>query len=233
MTPISTRRGIVRLAGAATLGGLAGCSRENGGENDEEESDANGGAGENGREDGNGTGEGNAQEQGDGEGEEEGDGQGDENGETEAGEENASTVTAVASGEATEEGEFYFDPPMATVDTGETVRWEIEAEQHTVTAFHPDNQVPNRIPESADPFDSDTLAETDTFERQFEEEGVYDYFCRPHESEGMVGTVVVGEPDPADQPGLAEPQGDGEISEPAVEELTVLNGRAESYLEEL
>lgn len=155
-----------------------------------------------------------------------------ENGESDTTEDDVSTVTAVATGDADEEHEFYFDPPMITVSEGESVRWEIESEQHSVTAFHPDNQFPNRIPEGAEPFDSDTLAEDDAFEQQFDAEGVYDYLCRPHQEEGMAGSVVVGEPDPDDQPGLEAPEEGEGVSDATVERLTTLNEEARMYLEE-
>lgn len=157
---------------------------------------------------------------------------GDEDGETDAQSGDGGTVMAVADREVGEDDEFYFEPQMATVEPGATVQWEVESGRHTVTAFHPNNQVPNRIPENADPFDSDTLAEDDTFDVQFDEEGVYDYFCQPHEHEGMVGTVVVGDPDPAGQPGLEEPRRNEDIDEPAIEELIDLNERTVSSLEE-
>lgn len=97
----------------------------------------------------------------------------------------------------------------------------------------PDNGYPDRIPDDAEPFDSDTFAEDDTFELEFEAEGVYDYVCRPHEHEGMVGTVVVGEPDPDEEPGLEAPEEDEGLSEITVERLEELNEEARSYLEEL
>ncbi|WP_288142903.1 plastocyanin/azurin family copper-binding protein [Mesorhizobium sp.] len=31
-------------------------------------------------------------------------------------------------------------------------------------------------------------------ERIFEEDGVYDYYCVPHEHAGMVGRIVIGNP---------------------------------------
>ena len=44
-----------------------------------------------------------------------------------------------------------------------------------------------------------------TFEPVFTVQGVYDYFCKPHEMAGMVGRIVVG--DPGDGPGT-KPFGD-------------------------
>ena len=56
-----------------------------------------------------------------------------------------------------------------------------------------------RIPEGAEPWDSGVLQtqapeKGSTFEHTFTQEGVYDYFCRPHEAAGMVGRIVVGRP---------------------------------------
>jgi len=50
-------------------------------------------------------------------------------------------------------------------------------------------------PEAAAPWDSGFLVKPgDTFEVTFTVEGVYDYFCLPHEAAGMVGRIVVGRP---------------------------------------
>jgi len=46
-----------------------------------------------------------------------------------------------------------------------------------------------RIPERAAPWDSGVLVNPDDrFEVTFAKEGVYDYFCLPHEGAGMPGT---------------------------------------------
>jgi hypothetical protein len=80
---------------------------------------------------------------------------------------------------------------------------------HTVTAYHPKNHSAyrSRIPLGAEPWDSDLLVEKGAlFSWTFTREGVYNYFCRPHESLGMVGAIVVGKA--VDGPGLAPPQAD-------------------------
>jgi hypothetical protein len=52
-----------------------------------------------------------------------------------------------------------------------------------------------RIPEAAEPWDSGFLINPgDHFEVTLTVEGVYDYFCLPHEAAGMVGRIVVGRP---------------------------------------
>lgn len=54
-----------------------------------------------------------------------------------------------------------------------------------------------RILERASPWDSRFLVNPgDRFEVTFAEEGVYDYFCLPHEGPGMVGRLIVGHPRP-------------------------------------
>jgi plastocyanin/uncharacterized membrane protein len=80
----------------------------------------------------------------------------------------------------------YFDPVGLHVEPGTTVRFEIAAGSHSVTAYE------DRIP-TAEPFDSDTMSEG-AFEYTFDTPGTYDYYCKPHKAMGMVGRIVVGEP---------------------------------------
>jgi plastocyanin len=86
-----------------------------------------------------------------------------------------------------EMGNNYFDPIGLHVDPGTTVRFEIAAGGHSVTAYE------DRIPADASAFDSGVIS-SGGFEYTFDEPGTYDYFCIPHESVGMVGRVVVGSP---------------------------------------
>ena len=89
---------------------------------------------------------------------------------------------------------------------GDTVRWVQLSGFHSIAAYHPSNDNHElRIPVSAKPWDSGVLLAEDptraaTFEHVFTVQGVYDYFCKPHERAGMVGRIVVG--DPGDGPGL-------------------------------
>jgi len=100
----------------------------------------------------------------------------------------------------TPEGKTYFDPAGIHIAPGDTVRWVQLSGFHSITAYHPDNDNHElRIPETAEPWDSDILLADypkrgATFEHVFTVQGVYDYFCKPHEMAGMVGRVVVGEP---------------------------------------
>jgi len=90
----------------------------------------------------------------------------------------------------------WFDPVGIYIDPGQRVRWVVEQSVHTTTAYHPKNGNRSlRIPENAAPWDSGYLVNPgDHFEVTFEVEGVYDYFCIPHEQAGMVGRIIVGKP---------------------------------------
>jgi plastocyanin len=102
-------------------------------------------------------------------------------------------------------GQTYFEPAGVHIAAGDTIRWIQVAGFHSITAYHPSNDNHElRIPTSAKPWDSGVLLGTypasgSTFEHVFTVQGVYDYFCRPHEMAGMVGRIVVG--DPGDGPG--------------------------------
>lgn len=80
-----------------------------------------------------------------------------------------------------------FDPVGLHVEPGTTVRFELEEGSHSATAYA------DRIPADAEPFDSGVI-DAGSFEHTFEVPGTYDYYCIPHESMGMVGRIVVGEP---------------------------------------
>ncbi len=107
----------------------------------------------------------------------------------------------------TNESGYHFDPHIVWVSKGGTVTWILESGSHTATSYHPTFDKPRRIPNAAAAWDSGMLTKKGaTFERTFEDEGIYDYFCIPHEYRGMVGSVIVGHPKARDQPGLAPSQ---------------------------
>src|SRR5262245_22361351 len=71
-----------------------------------------------------------------------------------------------------------FDPKTITVAQGTTVRWVNHGkETHTVTAR--DGRFDQELRPGA------------SFSVTFGAPGTYQYYCRPHEKMGMVGTVVV------------------------------------------
>jgi plastocyanin len=100
----------------------------------------------------------------------------------------------------TDGSHVWFDPIGLRVEPGQTIRW-INLDpgnSHTATAYHPKNfERPLRIPEAAKPWDSDYLLPNESFAVRLTQEGVYDFFCVPHEHAGMVGRIIVGRPGPS------------------------------------
>lgn len=96
----------------------------------------------------------------------------------------------------------WFRPRGVLIRVGQTVRWVNQdvGNVHTVTAYHPDNKKPLRIPDPALSWNSNYLMPNDSFTWVFDVPGVYDYFCIPHEQAGMVGRIVVGDADVALHP---------------------------------
>lgn len=108
----------------------------------------------------------------------------------------ASTQTIEMRG--TPRGErVWFDPIGLAVAPGTTIRFvnRDRVNTHTATAYHPKLfGRPRRIPEDARPWDSGFLLPQEGFEVTLRQPGVYDYYCIPHEMAGMVGRIVVGQP---------------------------------------
>ncbi|WP_214876729.1 plastocyanin/azurin family copper-binding protein [Paraburkholderia strydomiana] len=97
--------------------------------------------------------------------------------------------------------DVWFDPIGLWVRTGRAVRWvnRDAGNSHTATAYHPAVfGRSRRIPAHARPWNSDYLLPNGSFEVTFTEPGVYDYYCLPHEHAGMVGRIVVGDPNAKD-----------------------------------
>lgn len=130
----------------------------------------------------------------------------------------------------TEGEQHHFAPHAVWIEPGGTVTWKNKSGQHDAVAYHPDNgEKPLRIPENAEPWSTGLLTENgETVTHTFETEGVYDYFCTPHEHMGMVGTIIVGEPDAHGQGGLEEPQ--DSLPEGAMSELADLGKQVNEAL---
>ncbi|MEX0994696.1 MAG: plastocyanin/azurin family copper-binding protein [Balneolaceae bacterium] len=96
------------------------------------------------------------------------------------------------------ESDARFEPAIVQVSPGDVIRFEVLEGIHTVTAYHPDNRRPLRMPANAEPFDSGPLTIGDVWELTLEVKGVYDYFCLPHEQMGHAGRIITG--DVADMP---------------------------------
>ena len=128
----------------------------------------------------------------------------------------AEAVTIRMRGDATG-AHVGFDPAGLRLRPGDSVRWlNVDAgNAHTATAYHPANFTrPRRIPAAATAWDSDYLLPEEGFAVTLTVEGIYDYFCVPHEHAGMVGRLIVG--DPAADPWIDDPQAAGDLPEAAL-----------------
>ncbi len=86
-----------------------------------------------------------------------------------------------------------FTPQNIIVLAGDTVRWEWTSGSHTVT-----NGTGFLDPQAGTLFDTTINAGNPVFEYTFNDPGIFDYFCRPHEQFGMTGRVLVDAPTATD-----------------------------------
>ena len=87
-----------------------------------------------------------------------------------------------------------FEPARVTVPAGASVVWRNDgATLHTVTADPTRARTTGNVqlPAGAEPFESESLPQGQTFGRQLTVAGEYRYVCRIHEESGMVGTIIV------------------------------------------
>lgn len=94
-------------------------------------------------------------------------------------------------------GAFHFAPVGLHVDPGAIVEFDFHTPEHTATAYHPDQERQQRVPDCVPAFSSTINEHHGFWLYRFEEEGVYDLFCSPHEWGGMGMRIVVGD-DPGD-----------------------------------
>jgi plastocyanin len=120
----------------------------------------------------------------------------------------------------------WFDPIGILIKPRQTVRWTNgnPGNSHTTTAYNPANfDRPLRMPQAAKSWNSGYLLPDEAFSVTFTEQGVYDYYCIPHEHAGMVGRIIVGEPVPHGWMELAGTDGDLPVEAlnafPKVEEI--------------
>lgn len=104
--------------------------------------------------------------------------------------------------------EFYFEPTGLAVEVGDTVQFDMATPHHNVNAYHPALGYTQRVPDRTPAYSSPILAAGEYWLWTFNNEGVHNIMCAPHELFGMVGTVVVGS---ATGPG-ATPVGEGPTS---------------------
>jgi plastocyanin len=87
-----------------------------------------------------------------------------------------------------------YSPARVTVRAGETVEWRnTSLITHTVTDDPKRATAPADagLPSGAQPFDSGDIPAGQVYLRRFTVAGTYHYFCTHHETDGMVGTIVV------------------------------------------
>lgn len=96
----------------------------------------------------------------------------------------AEHIVYANAGKATE---MRFAPQDIEIKAGDTVTWINNADMyHNVKALKKD------IPADAEPFTSKGLAKKDDrWSHTFSISGKYNYFCVPHRSMGMIGSVTV------------------------------------------
>ncbi len=121
-----------------------------------------------------------------------------------------------------------FDPPGLVIAPNDRVVWVLkenaQGNGHTVTAYHPSQDRPLRIPSGARPWNSGLMTHIgQSYSYVFTLPGVYDYFCALHEQQGMVGRVIVGSASAAVEQGLPAA---AQLSLPTVEELSGVVGEA-------
>lgn len=87
-----------------------------------------------------------------------------------------------------------FDPATVTITKGGTVTWTNSSSMvHSVTddPAKAANKADAVLPAGAAAWDSGLLNAAATFTHKFDVAGTYKYFCIPHESLGMLGTIIV------------------------------------------
>lgn len=88
---------------------------------------------------------------------------------------------------------FVFEPAGLHISPGDIVEFRGTSPDHTVTAYHPEHGFQRRIPENVPPFSSPMVPQGGSWLYRFDQPGVYDLFCGPHHTYGMVMRLVVGD----------------------------------------
>src|SRR5213082_1176268 len=95
----------------------------------------------------------------------------------------AATVTVMVG-----PGGLFFKPSSVTIHTGDSVLWMWSSSGHSSTSGSPG--MPNGL------WDSGILNQGAMFTRTFNSVGSFPYYCTPHGSFGMVGTITVASASP-------------------------------------
>lgn len=116
---------------------------------------------------------------------------------------------------------FHFAPLGLHVEPGDVVRFEIQSPDHTITAYHAGHGRQQRVPDDAKPFSSPIITPGGYWLYRFDEPGIYDINCAPHEFFGMVMRIVVGDPDADGYDGTFSEDGRPPVSEDDLRSLGI------------
>ncbi|WP_458206541.1 plastocyanin/azurin family copper-binding protein [Haladaptatus sp. NG-SE-30] len=86
-------------------------------------------------------------------------------------------------------GELVFEPTELSISPGTTVKWVWESNTHNVI---PESQPSGSSWKGTPGGESKTYDSGYTYSHTFETPGKYEYYCAPHKSAGMTGTIQVG-----------------------------------------
>nr|WP_321111164.1 plastocyanin/azurin family copper-binding protein [Halorussus salinisoli] len=87
-------------------------------------------------------------------------------------------------------GSLVFEPAELTIAPGTTVNFVWESDNHNVV---PESQPDGANWEGTEGGESKTYDTGHEYSHTFETTGTYEYFCQPHKTAGMVGTITVQE----------------------------------------
>ena len=102
---------------------------------------------------------------------------------------------------------FNYDPVGLRVEPGDIVLYSAESPDHLVAAYHEGHGRQNRVPDEVGPISSPMPPVGGYWLYQFETEGVYDFYCSPHQTFGMVHRVVVTDDEEAPDLSIEEDYG--------------------------
>ncbi|WIV68099.1 twin-arginine translocation signal domain-containing protein [Natrialbaceae archaeon AArc-T1-2] len=114
--------------------------------------------------------------------------------------------------------EFFFEPAGLAIEPGDVIRFDFHTPDHAVAAFHRAFGRTHRAPDDAEPVSSPMMDTGTYWLCAFDEPGVWDLYCPPHEFLGMGMRIVVGEErgGPATEPADPDYEGEERPPEPAL-----------------
>lgn len=102
---------------------------------------------------------------------------------------------------------FTFSPNAVTITVGDTILWKQVSGSHTTTSGTGPGD-----PEAGLLWNKSLTSASPEYQRQFNTSGSYPFYCIPHVSFGMTGTITVEEPLPCSCPFHGDPHVDGVIN---------------------